>query len=217
MSRNEREELDVYVIPPNFIEGGKLFGGMFKMRNAIEAGILAGGCALLVFKLPLSLTGKIIVLCLTSLPLAIFGLLGVDGESLSQYIVSVFKFLRNRRRLYRSDVDDFESVGKFRLKIKKNKFLNATVGKVMDKRRVKKIKKYEKLREASKHGKTMKKPVDIESYLEIAKIENGVVFTRDGRCLKVIEIEPINFLLRSAREQRNIIYSFVSYLKIAPI
>lgn len=217
MSRNEREELDVYVIPPNFIEGGKLFGGMFKMRNAIEAGILAGGCALLVFKLPLSLTGKIIVLCLTSLPLAIFGLLGVDGESLSQYIVSVFKFLKNRRRLYRSDIDDFESVGKFRLKIKKNKFLNATIGKIMDKKRINKIKKYEKLREASKQGKTMKKPVDIESYLEIDKIENGVVFTRDGRYLKVIEIEPINFLLRSAREQRNIIYSFVSYLKIAPV
>ena len=217
MSRHEREELDVYVIPPNFIEGGKLFGGMFKMRNAIEAGILAGGCALLVFKLPLSLTGKIIVLCLTSLPLAIFGLLGVDGESLSQYIVSVFKFLRNRRRLYRSDVDDYESVGKVRLKIKKNKVLNATVGRIMDKRRINKIKKYEKLREASKRGKKMKKPVDIESYLEIDKIENGVVFTRDGRYLKVIEIEPINFLLRSAREQRNIIYSFVSYLKIAPI
>lgn len=217
MSRNEREELDVYVIPPNFIEGGKLFGGMFKMRNAIEAGILAGGCALLVFKLPLSLTGKIIVLCLTSLPLAIFGLLGVDGESLSQYIVSVFKFLKNRRRLYRSDIDDFESIGKFRLKIKKNKFLNATIGKIMDKKRIRKIKKYEKLRVASKQGKTMKKPVDIENYLEIDKIENGVVFTRDGRYLKVIEIEPINFLLRSAREQRNIIYSFVSYLKIAPV
>ena len=87
----------------------------------------------------------------------------------------------------------------------------------MDKKRIKKIKKYEKLREASKQGKTMKKPVDIESYLEIDKIENGVVFTRDGRYLKVIEIEPINFLLRSAREQRNIIYSFVSYLKIAPV
>lgn len=162
MSRHEREELDVYVIPPNFIEGGKRFGGMFKMRNAIEAGILAGGCALLGFKLPLSLTGKIIVLCFISLPLAIFGLLGVDGESLSQYIVSVFKFLRNRRRLYRSDVDDYESVGKVRLKIKKNKFLNATVGRIMDKRRINKIKKYEKLREASKRGKRMKKPVDIE-------------------------------------------------------
>ena len=28
---------------------------------------------------------------------------------------------------------------------------------------------------------------------------------------------PINFMLRSAREQRNIIYSFVSYLKISPV
>lgn len=28
---------------------------------------------------------------------------------------------------------------------------------------------------------------------------------------------PINFLLRSAREQRNIIYSFISYLKISPV
>ena len=28
---------------------------------------------------------------------------------------------------------------------------------------------------------------------------------------------PINFLLRSAREQRNIVYSFISYLKIAPV
>ena len=87
----------------------------------------------------------------------------------------------------------------------------------MDSVRTKKTRKYQKLREASKQGKTLKKPVDIESYLEIKKIENGVVFTRDGRYLKVIEIEPINFLLRSAREQRNIIYSFVSYLKIAPI
>ena len=30
------------------------------MRNAVEAGILAGGCALLVFKLPLSLTGMVV-------------------------------------------------------------------------------------------------------------------------------------------------------------
>ena len=34
-------EHDVYIIPPNFIEGGTLFGGMFKLRNAIEAGVLA--------------------------------------------------------------------------------------------------------------------------------------------------------------------------------
>ena len=35
--------------------------------------------------------------------------------------------------------------------------------------------------------------------------------------MKVIEVVPINFLLRSAREQRGIIYSFISYLKISPV
>ena len=35
--------------------------------------------------------------------------------------------------------------------------------------------------------------------------------------MKVVEVIPINFLLRSAREQRSIIYSFVSYLKISPV
>ena len=120
MSRQEREELDVYVIPPNFIESGKLFGGMFKLRNAIEAGVLAGGCGVLVFKMPVSLTTKIIILCVTSLPLAIFGLIGVDGESLSEFVINVFKFLKNRRVLYRSDVDKLENITGFRLKIKKN-------------------------------------------------------------------------------------------------
>jgi hypothetical protein len=35
--------------------------------------------------------------------------------------------------------------------------------------------------------------------------------------VKIIEVEPINFLLRSAREQRGIIYSFIGYLKISPV
>ena len=157
MNKNEHEELDVYVIPPNFIEGGKLFGGMFKMRNAIEAGILAGGSGTFILKLPVSLTAKIIILCIISLPLAIFGLIGVDGESLSEFVINVFKFLRNRRTLYRSDIDEFEEVGELRLKIKKNKFLNATVGTIMDKRRRKKLIKYEKARAAAKDGKNTKK------------------------------------------------------------
>lgn len=49
------------------------------------------------------------------------------------------------------------------------------------------------------------------------KIANGIVYTTDGRYVKILEIEPINFLLRSAREQQGIIYSFISYLKISPV
>ena len=54
-------------------------------------------------------------------------------------------------------------------------------------------------------------------YLPIEKVENGIIYTKDHRFVKVVEVVPINFMLRSAREQRNIIYSFVSYLKISPI
>ena len=57
----------------------------------------------------------------------------------------------------------------------------------------------------------------VADYLPIEKIENGIIYTKDHRYVKLIEVEPINFLLRSSREQRNIIYSFVSFLKISPV
>ena len=41
--------------------------------------------------------------------------------------------------------------------------------------------------------------------------------TTDGRCLKILEIEPINFMLRSDEEQFNIISTFASWLKISPM
>ena len=49
------------------------------------------------------------------------------------------------------------------------------------------------------------------------KIDHGIIYTTDGRYVKILEVEPINFLLRSAREQMGIIYSFISYLKISPV
>ena len=217
MGKNEHEELDVYIIPPNFIESGKIFGGMFKLRNAIEAGLLAGLAIFFVWKINVSLTTKIIILCVTALPLGIFGIMGIEGESLTEFVINVFRFLKKRRVLCRSDINDFERVSKLRLKIKKIRFLDASIGKIIDHQKKKKIIKKNKLKEAASKGKKLKEPVDIESYLPIDKIENGVIFTKDGRYLKILEIEPINFLLRSAREQRNIIFSFVRYLKISPV
>lgn len=34
---DREEKKDVYIIPPNFIDTGTLFGGMMKVRNVIEA------------------------------------------------------------------------------------------------------------------------------------------------------------------------------------
>lgn len=217
MGRQEHEELDVYVIPPNFVEGGKIFGGMFKLRNVFEAAVLGGAVTMLVLKIPASVTARIVIMCLTTLPISIFGLIGIEGESLTEFVINVIKFIRNRRTVYRSDVEPDEEVSAFRVRIKKNKFLDLTLGRMIDISRRRKRKKTDKLKKEKNSGKKLKTAPDIESYLEIEKIENGIIYTKDGRYIKIIEIEPINFLLRSSREQRNIIYSFVRYLKVSPL
>ena len=96
MSSNPNEH-DSYYIPPNFIESGTIFGGMFRLRNVIEAGILAAAVGVPVFLLDLTLTVKIIILCLTALPAGLLALIGISCESLSSFIFGFFKFLKHRR------------------------------------------------------------------------------------------------------------------------
>ena len=57
----------------------------------------------------------------------------------------------------------------------------------------------------------------VQPFLPVKEIQNGIVETRDGRYIKILEIEPINFMLRSADEQFNILSSFASWLKISPM
>ena len=57
----------------------------------------------------------------------------------------------------------------------------------------------------------------VQDYLPIREIRNGVIETSDGRYIKILEIEPINFTLRSDEEQFNIISTFASWLKISPM
>lgn len=55
-----------------------------------------------------------------------------------------------------------------------------------------------------------------QKWLPIENIQNGIVLLKDGRYIKVVEVLPVNFYLKSEVEQENIIYYFSSYLKIAP-
>ena len=57
----------------------------------------------------------------------------------------------------------------------------------------------------------------VADYLPVENIQDGIIYTRDHRYLSILEITPVNFLLRSAREQKSIIYSYLSYLKISPV
>ncbi len=75
-----QEENDIYIIPPNFIDTGTVFGGTIKLRNAAEALAASLLIGLPVFHLPVTLTTKIIIACLTVLPAALFAIIGINGE-----------------------------------------------------------------------------------------------------------------------------------------
>ena len=68
----------------------------------------------------------------------------------------------------------------------------------------------------AKKQENNRKAESCQQYIPIKDIRNGIIETTDGRHIKILEIEPINFLLRSAEEQYNIISSFASWLKISP-
>lgn len=57
----------------------------------------------------------------------------------------------------------------------------------------------------------------VQDFIPIRDIVHGIVQTTDGRYIKILEIESINFMLRSDEEQFNIISSFASWLKISPM
>ena len=259
---SNKNDHDIYIIPPNFIETGTFFGGMFRARNVIEAGVLAFaiGAPVFVF-LPFGLTTRIIALCLTALPVALVALIGISGESLSQFLVTFLKYLRNRRVVggdsqHPSEkAADSKPAGRHlkqrppREKTPRTpkhrrtretdfpaEFDEVRSYEIREKLRPKKSSKKKppvkksgkKAKKAHRKERPPKRPAHIREekpacinpvadYLPIEKIANGIIYTKDHRFVKVVEVVPINFMLRSAREQRNIIYSFVSYLKISPI
>lgn len=72
-------------------------------------------------------------------------------------------------------------------------------------------------RRAKRSKRKSKGLESVQDYLPIREIRNGVIETTDGRYIKILEIEPINFTLRSDEEQFNIISTFASWLKISPM
>ena len=226
MSRND--ENDIYVIPPNFIETGTVFGGTIKLRNAAEATVIALLIGIPVFHIPVSLTARIIIACLTVLPATLFALIGIGGESLSSFVLNFFLFLKNRRIVGITEDEPRENeqattkkpaaAKKIRQQKPKKESFSEEFGDHADRRQTRNERRQT---DSGQTTSSVARPADmlnpVASYLPIRKIENGIIYTKDHRYVKVIEVMPINFLLRSAREQRNIIYSFVGYLKISPV
>ena len=98
---DDREYSNVYTIPPNYTDSGKLLGGMLETRNTVEA------CALLLLVgypelmwIPMPTTIRIVVMTVTLIPLGVLAVMGIDGDSLLQYLGHMFSFWKNRRKLH---------------------------------------------------------------------------------------------------------------------
>ena len=58
---------------------------------------------------------------------------------------------------------------------------------------------------------------EVQSIIPIKQIYKGMIVTEDDRYIKILEVLPINFALRSNEEQDNIIHLFAGWLRVAPI
>ena len=59
-------------------------------------------------------------------------------------------------------------------------------------------------------------PNGTQAFVPIKQIKDGIICTKDGRYVKVLEVLSVNFHLKSSMEQETMIYYFASYLKISP-
>ena len=232
MAEKKRERYDAFAIPRNFGEDGVSFNGISR-RNLVEGGILALATGYpIIFGLSGAVSMKIILLCFVSLPLFFVGLVGCGGESLSQFLVTVIRFLFLRRKLrYYIDIGEaappaekgfsrlkslFRKKDKDTITYKKIKKAKKRFG-LLDRIFLAKGKQQEKDSDIEESTKNRKIKNMVQDYLPIEDIRGGLVVTKDKRYIKIIEIQPINFLLRSADEQRDIIMSFAELLRIAPV
>jgi hypothetical protein len=97
----EKEFNNVYAIPANYTDSGKLFGGMLETRNTIETCILLFliGYPELMW-MNVSFMAKVVIMSFTLLPVAIVGLMGIGGDSLMQFVIHVIRFGKRRRKLH---------------------------------------------------------------------------------------------------------------------
>ena len=63
---------------------------------------------------------------------------------------------------------------------------------------------------------TKKKIMSTQQFLPVLDVRGDIVITKDGRYVKIMELLPINFELRSPSEQADIISRFCSVIRTFP-
>lgn len=119
---DDREYNNIYVIPANYTDSGRLLGGMLETRNAVEAVIL-----ILLVGYPelmwLSVPGviKVVIMTVTLMPLGVFALIGIGGDSLMQFVAHMAMHWIRRRKLRFRRINYRYDKAKYKTKTRKKK------------------------------------------------------------------------------------------------
>ena len=95
----QKERADTYTIPPNFAKEGTILSGRVETRNAVEAAVLVFFLLQVLLSLDCGTKAKIYAGVIVIIPVAIFAVIGVQGESLTSFIFQFFRYLIKRRTL----------------------------------------------------------------------------------------------------------------------
>ena len=91
-------KLDVYIIPENFIEGGRIFNGMFKTRNFIEAAVLSLIVGVPLWMIPYpSITVKLSVVSIFVVPIFLIAVTGINDGSFIEFLQQFMKWKKSKR------------------------------------------------------------------------------------------------------------------------
>ena len=105
MARNRREDVEeeinnTFIIPNNFMDSGKIFQGMFEIRNVVEAIIAVVVIGYSMFHLlTIDIKMKLVIMIVVLVPIGISALIGFQGDSITLFIKKLFLFIRNKRKL----------------------------------------------------------------------------------------------------------------------
>lgn len=105
MARNKREDVEeeinnTFIIPNNFMDSGKIFQGMFEIRNVVEAIIAVVVIGYSMFHLlTIDIKMKLVIMIVVLVPIGISALIGFQGDSITLFIKKLFLFIRNKRKL----------------------------------------------------------------------------------------------------------------------
>lgn len=174
---------------------------------------------------------KIIIACVTVLPLALFAIIGINGESLTSFVINFFLYLKHRRIVgicpeaaeeesaseKQTDTVSGEKAKKNpKQKKKASEDFPDEFGSYKERKAAKRKEKGHPDRSGNRQEQTIPLLNPAAEYLRF-KIENGIIYTRDHRFVKIVEIVPINFLLLQCQRTEKYYLFVVSYLKISPV